>query len=256
MAFKSVKEYNEQRFGGLFLLRNHGDYADVVFLYRNLDDVLIADTHYIKSPDYSGYVHCCGRGCPACERGIRVQSKLFIPVYNLTANEIQFWDRSVRFENQLSADVFERCPNPSDFVFRITRNGAAGDINTTYNIQAVGKNTTSSYQEILNEFNVTMPDYYENICKDIPASQLAKMISSSSSGGSSYGDSLPSYQVTPRVPTASNVPTTQTKISDVGVPREPEAAIPSYTPVDSDMLPDVDETAPLDGDEEIDDVVF
>ncbi len=256
MAFKSVKEYNEERFGGLFLLRNHGDYADVVFLYRNLDDVLIADTHYIKSPDYSGYVHCCGRGCPACERKIRVQSKLFIPVYNITANEIQFWDRNVRFENQLSTDVFEKCPNPSDFVFRITRNGASGDINTTYNIQAVGKNTSASYQEILNEFNVKMPDYYENICKDISASQLLKMISSSSSRDS-YSESLSSYQVTPRVSAQSNVPTKSTQIPDFSTVKEPNNEIPSYTPVGSDMLPsDNDETALSDSDEDIDNVVF
>ena len=69
MAFKTAREYNEDRFGGLFLLRNDGDYADVIFLYRSLDDVLIADTHYIKSADYSGYVHCCGRGCPAGHTG-------------------------------------------------------------------------------------------------------------------------------------------------------------------------------------------
>ena len=69
MAFKTVESYNEARFGGFFLLRNDGDFADVVFMYRNKDDVLVADTHYVKGSDYSGYVHCCGRGCPACSKG-------------------------------------------------------------------------------------------------------------------------------------------------------------------------------------------
>ena len=91
MAFKKVNDYNQEKFGGLFLLRNNGDYADVIFMYRSVDDVLVADTHYIKSADYSGYVHCQGRNCPACAKGIRVQTKLFIPMYNITDNELQFW---------------------------------------------------------------------------------------------------------------------------------------------------------------------
>jgi len=106
MAFKTVKTYNEEKFGGLFLLRNDGDFADVVFLYQSIDDVLVADTHYIKSSEYTGYVHCCGSGCPACAKGIRVQTKLFIPLYNIQDHEIQFWDRTMRFEPQLNQDVF------------------------------------------------------------------------------------------------------------------------------------------------------
>lgn len=61
MGFKSVKSYNDARYGGMFLLKNDGDYADVIFMYQDIEDVLVADTHYIKSPDYSGYVHCCGK---------------------------------------------------------------------------------------------------------------------------------------------------------------------------------------------------
>lgn len=197
MGFKSVKSYNEERYNGLFILRNHGDYADVVFLYRNLEDVLIADTHYIKSSDYSGYVHCCGRGCPACSKNIRIQSKLFIPLYNLTTGSVEFWDRNIRFENQLSFDVFERCPDPSQFTFRIMRNGAAGDINTTYSIQLIGPANTT-YDDILQKFNIRMPEYYSNICKEVSSDQLARMLANHGSSNSLGADSLPAYQVTPR----------------------------------------------------------
>lgn len=213
MAFKTARQYNEEKFGGLFLLRNDGDSADVIFLYRNLDDVLIADTHYIKSADYSGYVHCCGRGCPACEKGIRVQTKLFIPMYNLTTNQIEFWDRNVRFENQLSQDVFERYPNPSEFVFRITRHGVAGDVNTTYQIQAIGRNTAESYDQILAKFHITMPDYYEKVCRAYDSMKLSSMLSSSAAATSS----LPDYQVTPRVSATavSTFETAELSIPDV-----------------------------------------
>lgn len=206
MAFKSIKAYNEEKFGGLFLLRNDGDYADVIFLYRSLDDVLIADTHYIKSADYSGYVHCCGRGCPACEKGIRVQTKLFIPMYNLTTDAVEFWDRSVRFENQLSNDVFEKYPNPSEFVFRVTRHGAAGDVNTTYEIRAIGRNSKMPYEAILEKFSISIPEHYETVCRDIDASSLRSMLASGSSQQAVYGsEDLTEYQATPRVATTPSI---------------------------------------------------
>lgn len=208
MAFKSVKTYNEEKFGGLFLLRHCGDSADVIFLYQSIDDVLVADTHYIKSADYSGYIHCCGRGCPACAKGIRVQTKLFIPMYNLTTNQVEFWDRSIRFEPQLSQDVFTKFPNPSEFVFRITRKGAAGDVNTVYHITAVGRNTVLTYDDILKANNIIFPDYYEHICKDLSVKQVADLFTASAStvapaDSAQYAQNaaLPTYQISPRVTT-------------------------------------------------------
>ena len=35
MAFKSVEAYNNDRYNGMFILQNDGDYADVIFMYRN-----------------------------------------------------------------------------------------------------------------------------------------------------------------------------------------------------------------------------
>lgn len=199
MAFKSVKNYNEERFGGFFLLRNDGDYADVIFLYEKVEDVLVADVHYIKSPEYSGYVHCCGRGCPACGKGIRTQTKLFIPVYNIAANEIQFFDRTMKFEPQLQQDVFSRYPNPSEFVFRITRNGAAGDVNTTYSIQAIGKNTQMPYAQILVQHNASMPESYNIICRDITDVEMKRMLDLGETANNGYSPNQEyNYNAVPR----------------------------------------------------------
>lgn len=185
MAFKKVTDYNQERYGGFFMLRDDMDYADVVFLYQSIDDVLVADVHYIKSNDYSGYVHCCGPNCPACKAGIRVQNKLFIPLYNIQANEIQFFDRSVRFDSQLQSEVFSKYPNPSEYVFRITRRGAAGDVNTTYSIVAIARNTgpnsIGSYDQILAKFNTKMPDKYEDVCRSLTVTQLSDMLNNNTS---------------------------------------------------------------------------
>nr|DAQ11320.1 MAG TPA: hypothetical protein [Bacteriophage sp.] len=226
MAFKTLKDYNEERYGGWFLLRNDGDYADVVFLYPSTDDVLIADTHYIKSPEYSGYVHCCGRGCPACAKNVKVQTKLFIPMYNFTDNEIQFWDRSGRMENQLMTDVFEKYPNPSEIVFRITRHGEAGSVDTRYEIAGVARNSAMPFARILADNHISFPDAYSKICREYSANELYTLLHTSVDAPQSVGD-MPDYQVTPRggnVPAAASLP---------DIPETPDfedSGLPEYTP--------------------------
>ena len=232
MAFKKVKDYNEEKFGGYFLLRNDMDSADVVFLYQSPDDVLVADVHYIKSADYSGYVHCCGRGCPACSKGIRTQTKLFIPLYNITADEIQFFDRSMRFEPQLQQDVFANYPNPSEFVFRITRHGAAGSVDTTYEIQAVGKNTFKPFAQILVEKGITLPEHYNTICREVSAHELQNMLVSGDKHSSGYSPNEDyQYNATPRGTVSQ--PTVATPTSYIPPETLPEAEPSIDTPSDS-----------------------
>lgn len=198
MAFKTAKSYNEERYGGFFILRNDGEYADVIFLYQNVEDVLVADVHYIKSNSYSGYAHCCGKGCPACQKGIRTQTKLFIPVYNIMTNQIEFFDRTMKFEPQLQQDVFSRYPNPSEFVFRITRHGAAGSMDTTYEVVAIGKNSTKSYSQILVENNATMPEYYNTICRELTPSEMQNLLNDNTTSGYSSNEEYAGFTATPR----------------------------------------------------------
>ena len=206
MAFKSVAEVKAQKYSGKFILENDGDSADVVFLYQDASEVMVADVHYIKSADYNGYVHCVGGGCPACMKNIRTQTKLFVPMYVLSSNgkevnEIQFWDRTMKFEPQLQSDVFKFYANPTEYVFRITRVGAHGDINTRYTIAVVGRNSIAPYAEILAKNNATFPAYYENIVKDVDANILNAWLANSDNAAANA--SLPDYVATPRVDIAA-----------------------------------------------------
>lgn len=211
MGFKTVTAYNEERFGEFFLLRDDGDYADVVFLYQSINDVLVADVHYIKSSDYSGYAHCCGTGCPACGKGIRVQNKLFIPVFNIGSGKIEFFDRSTKFEPQLQRDVFANYPNPSEYVFRITRHGETGSMDTTYEVRAVGKNSSMPYAKILARHNAQMPAYYEKVCRDLTPTEMSGLLSNGAAPTQEYN-----YIPTPRASAAT---------SDAEIP-----AVPEYVP--------------------------
>lgn len=195
MAFKKLSEYNAEKFENKFVLRDNGDSADVIFLFRSEDDVMAAEAHYINSADYSGYVHCNGRGCPACAKSIRVQHKLFVPLYNVTKQKIEFWDRTIKFEPQLMRDVFRMYPNPSDYVFKITRKGAARDINTTYDIRVIANNNLMTYDQIMQSVNSQMPDYYENIIKEFDSATLYDMLNVTTEQAET---DLPSYKIIPR----------------------------------------------------------
>lgn len=239
MAFKSMDDYNQNRYNGMFILQNDGDYADVIFMYRSKRDVLVADTHYIRSSDYNGYVHCCGRGCPACAKGIRVQSKLFIPMYIISENRVLFFDRSVRFDAQLQNDVFSRYPNPSEYVFRITRHGASGDVNTRYEIMAVGRNTVMSYDDILASLNIRMPDYFDTVCKEFSSTELNHMINVSAPAASYGSAEIPDYQVSARR-SAVNVaqPTVESAVDLIPSAPELDSLIPDVS--DEDISDEVD----------------
>ena len=238
MAFKSVEQFNDDRYHGLFRLVNDGDHADVVFLYESMKDMLVAQAHYIKSADYSGYVHCAGQGCPACGKGIRVQTKLFIPVYNIDKDEIEFWDRNMKFEPVMEQAVFNRFPNPSEFVFRITRHGVPNDINTTYSIEAVGKNTTSPYGAILAKFNAKMPDAYEAVIKDASVSELTSMLQNS---GNESASNMPEYTPVPREGYQAAIPDTYVDAS--------EAAAPQTETVQVNFTPNINGEAPVPSDD-------
>lgn len=260
MAFKKMTEYNEEKFGNFFRLVNDKDYADVIILYRSTQDVLIADAHYVKTPDYSGYVQCLERGCPACTDGIRTQSKLFIPVLVLTHSadpdfkgpKLQFWDRTPRFQPQLMNDVFRMYPNPSETIFRITRHGAAGSVDTYYNIRALQSvpSAYGSYDQILSDNQIIFPDSYDVVCKDCSAFELRSMLNAPKDGSpaavTTYGAAPRNSYSTgsaPTTPAASSISQEFVSPQTTIIPDTPPAISGAeYLPDDSSLeVEDIEE---------------
>ena len=236
MAFKSLDQYTEEKNKNFFILQNDGEFADVVFMYRGIADVQIVDAHYIKSSEYSGYVHCCGEGCPACAKGIRVQNKIFIPLYVISKNgvpletpEIRYFDRTTYFEPQLRADVLNNYPNPSECVFRITRHGKARSQDTTYSIEVLGLNS-ENYDSILAKVGTSMPDDYEKVVKLLSASKLSEMLMNTGSAAPTAAN-LGEYVATPRVA----VPTSNIQPIDSAMP-------PVTTVIDAPVTTSVEES--------------
>lgn len=239
MAFKKLNEYVEEKNGVFFTLPNDNDSADVIFLYRSTDDVLVADVHYISSKNYNGYAHCLGDNCPACDyptktgRGIRRQSEIFIPLYNINKRKIEFWDRTTRFEQVLNESVFRNYPNPSEFVFRITRHGQPRDPGTRYEIRAISRNADYSYNQILADFNMTFPDSYSLACKELTYDQMYNYLHSD------VPTDLPDYGYVP-VPRGSSS-NASNDLPEVSVPTPQYGAPPADIPaMPADDMPPFD----------------
>lgn len=241
MAFKKLTEYVEEKNGVFFTLPNDNDYADVIFLYRSTDDVLVADVHYISSKSYNGYAHCLGDNCPACNyptktgRGIRRQSEIFIPLFNITKNKVEFWDRTTRFEQVLHDSVFKNYPNPSEYVFRITRHGLPRDPATRYEVRAISRNANYPYEQILKDFNLTMPDSYNLACKEMTYEEMDRCLNSDAA------TNLPDYGYVPVPRGGASAPAASDPVADFSTAT---VSTPEYSapPVD---LPPMEEVVPF-----------
>src|SRR5699024_1408790 len=67
--------------------------------------------------------------------------------------------------------------------------------------------------------NATMPDYYENICKTYSSTELHSILNTSANSSTSYeSNSMPDYQVTPRVP-----------MNDMDIPDVPDFGVPEVS---------------------------
>jgi len=241
MAFKSVEQYNNERYHDMFRLVDDQDSAEVIFLYRSKNDELKVDCHYIRSNAYTGYVHCCGKDCPACARNFRVDTKIFVPMYVLKhtdrmngttiINQIEFWDRKMGFDKQLNQAVFYNYPNPSEYVFKITRNGVASDRNTRFDIKAIGRNNFLSYEDILAKFNAQMPDYYSTVIREYSAIELGEILRNSSESGNS---DLPEYTPIPRDGYKPSIPDTYVNTSDALGDSAESPAVDDFSDTDGD----------------------
>lgn len=235
MAFRTVVEAKAEMYAGKFVLENDGDFAYAIFLYRDKLDMLEARAHYIKSTEYSGYVHCLEHDCPACKKGFREQRKLFIPmlvmeVNGQPVNEVRYWDRNMKFEPWLSQAIFKNYADPSLYVFKITRIGAHGSKDTKYNITVAGKNN-APFDKILSDYGVSFPAHYENIIKMVDANTMSQWLATATTANSNANTEVPAYVPTPRVNVQNTAP-------DLSVLADVEAPFDTDAPFDTEGIDD------------------
>ncbi len=129
-----------------FALRNDGDKAAVRILYDSPKDFIIYTIHDEVIENRNRKIGCLrspkgnSSECPLCAAGKRSRNIFLIPMIQYFQDEsgnifgsLVVWERSLSYAKKLAGMIDEYGPL-SDAIMLIKRNGAAGDIHTTYDI--------------------------------------------------------------------------------------------------------------------------
>ncbi len=151
---------------GFLTLKNDGDEAIVRIMHDSVDDFDIVTVHPITLGGKFRSVSCIREprepidNCPLCKNGTKIQSKIFIHMIQYTTNangQIEakpvVWERSISYATKLKNDIDEYGPL-SNCIFKIKRNGKAGDMQTTYDMKLGNPNmyNEASYPKLDNAF--------------------------------------------------------------------------------------------------------
>lgn len=148
VAHVNTTNENNNNYGvGFFSLKNDGDEAIVRIMHDSVADFDLLTTHPITLGGKYRSISCIRDprepvdNCPLCKAGTKVQSKIFIHMIQYITNangQIEakpvVWERSFAYATKLKNDIEEYGPL-SNCIFKIRRNGKAGDMQTTYDMR-------------------------------------------------------------------------------------------------------------------------
>ena len=110
--------------------------------------------------------------CPFCQAKLKLDAKLFVPLYNEDLNKFQIWERGKKFYGQISG-LCARYPNIVSRTFDIERNGKPKDTGTTYNIFPVGDADGTTVDDILDDLQMDeLPNPIGTIILDKTAEEM------------------------------------------------------------------------------------
>lgn len=153
---KSTNQFTGPRVG-YFNLKDDGDSAVVRFCYDSPDQFDILTTHQTTVDGKFRRVNCLRESfkesadtCPMCAAGVPVQQRFYIKLLEYTQDENgvitatpKIWERSTSYVNRLN-NLCNEYGNISDWVFKITRMGEKGSMNTDYSIIPANPNVYNS----------------------------------------------------------------------------------------------------------------
>lgn len=163
--------------GAFFQLKEDGDTARVHLLGNDMNDFDGYAVHEVPVGDKDRYVNCLRRAgesvevCPFCAAKKKVIAKLFVPLYNVDAEEVQVWERGKAFFRTLSS-YCSRNPKVVNVLTEVERLGKKGDTNTTYNLIKI-ENTDVKLEDFADE----MPEILGGIVLDKTADDMEYYLS-------------------------------------------------------------------------------
>lgn len=132
----------------LFALKNDGDVAIVRIMHDNVQDFDILTTHKIKVGDKWRTISCIRDprepidNCPLCKANEKIQQRFYIHMIQYVKDDATgkitptpvVWDRTAGEYATKFKTLIEEYGPLSNQIFKIKRNGKAGDMSTTYEI--------------------------------------------------------------------------------------------------------------------------
>lgn len=146
-----VDNYGSSGSGSFFSLKDDGDVAQVRFMYNNMEDVVGYAVHEVEIDGKKRYVNCLRAynepksKCPFCNSNSFQKAKLYIPLYDIEADEVKIWERGKNFFPKMSSICarYSKADTPLvSHTFDIERRGKKGDTSTTYEIYETGCDDT------------------------------------------------------------------------------------------------------------------
>lgn len=158
--FQMDKEARESRANtprvGYFALKNDGDEAIVRFMHNSPADFDIMYVHPVQINGRFRNVNCIRNPkdpiekCPLCEAKQKLQTKVFFHLLEYSKDEHgnivatpKIWERSMSYIATLKGLCDEYAPL-SENLFKIKRYGAAGSMDTSYQIMLASPNIYKS----------------------------------------------------------------------------------------------------------------
>lgn len=139
IGINEAEFYGNSGGAGWFQLKDDRDTAKVRFMYNTVDDMSMNVVHEAEVNGKKRYINCIRThdepvdNCPLCRAGYKQQVKMFIPVFNEDANEVQFWSKGRTFASQL-VSLASRYNPLCATVMEIERQGRKGEQTTRYQI--------------------------------------------------------------------------------------------------------------------------
>ena len=131
---------------GFFSLKDDGDEAVVRFMHDSTDSFDLLTVHPIKINGKYRSVNCLRdprdpmEKCPLCANGTKIQQKFYIHLIQYVKDEngiivpqAKIWERPASYAITLK-NLIDEYGALSNSVFKVRRNGKAGDLKTTYAI--------------------------------------------------------------------------------------------------------------------------
>lgn len=130
-------KYGGTSSGNWFGLADHGDTARVRIMYESVEDIEGVAVHEVEVRGNKRYVECLKEigmtedACPLCAAGYKQIAKVFVPIYDIEAQEFKWWDRGKSIIGSLASLISRYNPLVS-YVTEIERDGKKRDTSTKY----------------------------------------------------------------------------------------------------------------------------